>query len=281
MQSLKLSRRQFSSAIALSLGAATPMAALASTPRRTFQMFEALLYANHPDMRQFGLAPVRLVDRGIWTPGASQFDRPDPILIRDKLQAYPDDGAPLVMDFEFYDFSDEASIQRAVRGLSVIGEMVRTYAGNHPIGFYGHLPIRNYWSAVRPRNSERYRMWQTRNSLVAPLEEFVDMLFPSIYTFYDDVDGWSRYARAQIAEARRLSDKPVVPFIWPDYHSNGRRRGSTIPQIPGPFWRHQLETIHDNADGVVIWGGWGIGGRQEWDPSAPWWRETQDFMGRL
>ena len=40
------------------------------------------------------------------------------------------------------------------------------------------------------------------------------MIFPSLYTVYDDQGHWLRFAEANMVEARRYG-KPVIPFIWP------------------------------------------------------------------
>jgi len=67
----------------------------------------------------------------------------------------------------------------------------------------------------------------------------------------------------------------VYVFLWPEYHiGNIWLRGKNIP---GRFWRHELEFCRERADGIVIWGGW----QKQWDADAPWWKETQDFLRQL
>ena len=56
------------------------------------------------------------------------------------------------------------------------------------------------------------------NDQLRPLAGAVDILFPSLYTFYTDQGGWVRYAYAQIAEARRNANgKPVYVFYGQQY----------------------------------------------------------------
>jgi hypothetical protein len=109
---------------------------------------------------------------------------------------------------------------------------------------------------------------------------YVDAIYPSLYTFYPDQDGWLKYALANISEARRYG-KPVYVFLWPQYHESDPAVAWRF--IPADYWRLELETAKQYADGIVIWGGWQYSGKRlnwllEWDDTAPWWIETQDFM---
>lgn len=35
------------------------------------------------------------------------------------------------------------------------------------------------------------------------------------------------------------------------------------------YWRLQLETVRQHADGIVIWGGWNGNGPARWDNAMP------------
>jgi hypothetical protein len=198
------------------------------------------------------------------------------------LARLPADGAPLVLDFEDVD-ANATDPAAAARGIGWLAEIRAAFAAagpRRPIGYYGALPGRDYWRAIRGPGTAEYRAWQRENDRLAPLERGVDLLFPSVYAFYDDPQGWVTYATAQICEARRISSKPVYVFLWFEYHPGTRPAGEFIPAA---FWRLQLETVRRLADGVVIWGGYDqVALRaRPWDPSAPWWRETLRFMSEL
>ena len=121
--------------------------------------------------------------------------------------------------------------------------------------------------------TQLYSVGKQDDSL-ASVASFVDVLFPSVYTFYEDRSGWQNYAIAQIQEARRLSrGKPVYIFLWPQYHPSNKKLANTF--LPGNYWRLELETGRKYADGAVIWC---CGNSQAWDNKAPWWLETQDFL---
>ncbi|MEQ1794874.1 MAG: hypothetical protein ABL970_11835, partial [Nitrospira sp.] len=129
--------------------------------------------------------------------------------------------------------------------------------------------------------SPQFLAWRRDNDRLAQIVDHVDALYPSIYTFYPDRQAWVAYAKAQIAEARRLAKgKPVYGFLWPLYHNQGNESLGSRPIEPD-YWNLQLATMAQYADGVVIWGGWGDHGPESWNDEAPWWQVTKRFMQRL
>ena len=112
-----------------------------------------------------------------------------------------------------------------------------------------------------------------------------DALCPSLYVYYSDIgdgveiDRWRNFAIETIKEARRIApNKPVYPFIWPQFHGGGSVRG--YPYIPEKYWRVVLETIRDHADGAILWGGYDIdNGRQlQWNGNANWVKLTREVF---
>jgi len=162
------------------------------------------------------------------------------------------------------------NVEETITKLETILDIFRESTPSIPHGLYGLLPTRNYWTPVRGKRAE-VEEWQEDNIFLSPLGNHVDVICPSLYTFYDEPENWVTYAKANIDEARRYN-KPVVPFIWPQYHVSNKSLKGTL--VSRPFWRTQLETMHANADGVVIWGGF----REEWDANAPWFEETVSFI---
>lgn len=138
------------------------------------------------------------------------------------------------------------------------------------VGYYDLCPKRDYWRAILSPDSAKFRQWQQENDAMAPLARQVDLIFPSLYTFYPDRAGWIKYATANIAEARRYH-KAVYPFIWPQYHSSASQAGQ---YLDADYWQVQLETVGSLADGLVIWGGYKL----PWDEAAPWWQVTKEFL---
>jgi hypothetical protein len=135
------------------------------------------------------------------------------------------------------------------------------------------VPERNWLAACGDpaKRAARTTAWHNNNIRLKPLASVVDIIFPSLYTFYGDsasISCWPNYAQANIREAR-MYGKPVWAFIWMKYHSSGN-------WIPRTFWRKQLETVYTYADGVVVWSQ--SEGSSAWSWSAPWWLETKDFL---
>jgi hypothetical protein len=97
------------------------------------------------------------------------------------------------------------------------------------------LPIADFWRAVslNPANAQ-FRSWQADNDRLKSLEADVDVLLPSLYTYYDEPEGWRNYAIAQICEARRISKRPVIVFLWPEFHESNHRVRDRF--LPPDFW---------------------------------------------
>jgi len=133
------------------------------------------------------------------------------------------------------------------------------------------MPGITYWPLVsRTGREPQYRDWKETNKELDTLATHVDVVFPSVYTFYDDLDGWKDYARQTIVESRQYG-KSVYAFLMPEFHFSNKILGNH--EIPGDFWRAELELCFELADGVVLWGG-----PQHWDQNAPWWLETKSFL---
>lgn len=139
------------------------------------------------------------------------------------------------------------------------------------LGFWGRPPKHEYFGAIQPSNSVRYRDWQQHNDFYKPLGSEVDVIFPSLYARYDDVDGWVRHAVANLQEARKYG-KPTYPFITP-YFIKSDKPYSKQPLNPA-FWKIQLETVYQHADGLVIW----TGPLKKWGQEDPWWEVTKAFI---
>jgi Hyaluronidase len=260
-------------AVAGSLGA--PADVLAAVGGSCFQVYDALLFTNKPDLRIEGLEPAAVVAPARWLPSGQSVNQiPDESSIRIGLGTSGAASGILVLDEEDWPNQGTTAIVGAsVNKYLTLLSRVRQVGLQGPIGYYGVLPNRDYWRAIGLPSSQPYLAWQSENDLLQPVADAVDVLFPSIYTFYDDQDGWTRYAIANLSEARRLArGKPVYAFIWPQYHESNKTLGLTL--ISGTFWALQLQTVAKYADGVVIWGGY----QMLWNEQAAWWQATRQFL---
>jgi hypothetical protein len=246
--------------------------------RQPFPVFDATLFAHKPDLARFGLRHITVIYAGsLWN--SSQLSNhttlPDRNLIGPLVRTANQSGEILVVDIEQWPLvGDSATITQSLSKYATVIQWFKQPIPSMKVGLYGAPPIRDYWDSVRGEDSPQYARWQKENDRLASIARVADALFPSIYTFYEDRNGWQTYAIAQIREARRYGgEKPVYVFLWPQYHPSNKKLANTF--LPGDYWRLQLETARKYADGIVIWC---CPDRQAWNANAAWWLETQEFL---
>jgi len=247
-------------------------------PKPPFPVFDATIMTQKPDLKDFGLKPITVVYPNFMWEGNKVPDTtslPDSSRINAFARLLNQTTDIVVIDIEHWPVTgDAATVNDSLKKYQTVLKWFKSPAPSLKVGLYGVLPIRNYWDAIQNTDSARYTSWQKDNDRLAPLAQSTDVLFPSIYTFYEDRNGWRKYAIAQIQEARRQADgKPVYVFLWPQFHGSNKTLANTF--LPGDYWRMELETARQYADGIVIWC---CSNRQTWDGSAPWWLETQKFI---
>lgn len=125
-------------------------------------------------------------------------------------------------------------------------------------GYYA-LPFREYWN--------RGEVWKNRNKKLAKILATTDVIYPSVYDFYQDsaplagrkMD--SLYVNDNIQEALKFGkqlNKPVIPFFWHRWHAKPERGG--MQRIPwkefGPHIKAALDAKVGNEHifGLVWWG---------------------------
>ena len=251
--------------------------------KKPFMVFDGTLYAGKPDLSAHGLRPVSIAYAGQfgtrWHKTSDTL--PDKLVVQQVAKEALEKNVPVVIDIEHWPLVGDASQVRAsVSKYMTVLQWFKEAAPGLPVGYYGAPPIRDYWKSLKSPMSKEWASFAKENDQLRPLAESVDIIFPSLYTYYTDRGGWVRYAYAQIAEARRNANgKPVYVFLWPQYHDSNP--SLAWAHIPAEFWRLQLQMAKQYADGIVIWGGWGRNGRVNWDENAAWWKVTKEFMKKL
>jgi hypothetical protein len=240
---------------------------------KTFPVYDAMLYRHKPETSKAGLEPMTGL-QDFWGPGNSK-EEVDAAAVQTACATRTQYRGPIFLDVEHWPVTEDDGprTERSLDKLIQVIDLVRAEIPEARLGYYSLMPQRIYWPIIN-RDAATLRSWHAGNRRSERLAEHVDVIFPSLYTFYDDPIGWERYARMLLLEARRYH-KPVYAFLWPDFHdSNERLRGKPIPRA---FWRRQLEVCRELADGIVVWGGW----QKDWDENALWWVETKDFLKSL
>jgi len=230
------------------------------------------------------MLPIKSIS-DFWLPGETQDDI-DEAKVRVAVSAVKDFNGLIYIDLESWPVfgASDAVMASSVSKLTRIAEITRTTAPKIKFGFYGLMPERIYWPFIL-KDQANIKAWHDSTQRTRPLAEHVDIIFPSLYTFYNDEKGWMLYAEQMLIEARKYG-KPVYVFLWPQFHDSNKELKGT--NIPGPFWRHELELCHRLADGVVLWGGWrnveeqghSRWERMEWDEKADWWVQTKEFLAK-
>jgi hypothetical protein len=251
---------------------------------KPFRVFEIMGYRNPPDLAgSYCVESLKIwYGHEFWPDGVPHkrdFDLglPERDLVERAARRSPEFGGITVLDIEHWPLEDETMAQAAVDNYITVLDWFRKKApSDQQVGYYSMVPIRDYWRTQKGQDHRKYKRWQAENDRLVPMAGAVDILFPSIYTFYEDQEGWLTYAKAQIDESRRLApDKPVYAFLWPEYHpSNDERRGEPIES---GYWRVQLEFLREHADGVIIWT---IDDTKavDFQDIPPWWDETVRFI---
>ncbi|MHB1158611.1 MAG: hypothetical protein ACYC26_17440 [Phycisphaerales bacterium] len=257
--------------------AATPSPAV--QPSR-FIVFDARAGRfDHSSGTNAGMKTLRVLYGGEFFPKVPGGAAPDmtepnePIVHQLGESLYADKIAYACVDLEHWPMRgvDDATIEQSMTKMMNIMGWLRLEAPDCKIGCYGIPPLRDYWRALKGPEHPGYQAWVAENKRLMKFGESSDILFPSIYTFYEDQEGWKKYAIANIQQAKQYG-KPVYPFIWPQYHDSNKKLVGRY--VPVEFWRMQLEVCYEYADGVCIWGYWPNG----FDESLPWWQETLRFM---
>ena len=262
--------------------------------------FESDQPSNKELMTNFGIRYLPEIGRGLaknWniTNGASPFyDAPDKTLVREWASTTTAKTGFIRIEHLPFDFSDkwdddldpttplvnitDKDRDRAIQEMSSIVDWAHEANPELTIGYFGVLPQKEYWALVQPtKMHEKLNKLQQRNNKFKALATHVDIIFPTLYTFYHKPEEWKAYAKGMFQEARQYN-KPIYAFIWPTYHPSNPDLGNEL--IPGDFWRMQLETLSElGYDGVVILGG----DKKPWLPlskadSSHWWNQTIEFM---
>jgi|GEM_PF-909648 len=255
-------------------------AALGATKSACFRVFDATLYAGKPDLSVLGVQRLSVAEPERWwgSLATSNLTARRAATMAGIAALHPQPSS-LAVDLELPEDGNLGSTIDNVAEYQRVAQWIRDGGFGGTLGFYGLLPLNDYWSAQPSAGPERAKYLQNANEHYQVLNASVDALYPSLYTFYPDQAGWRRYAISTVLSARHLSPaRPLYPFIWPQYHNSNATLG--LQYLDASFWQVQLDTLYVLSDGLVVWGGWDFGANRQatWDPQAPWWLALQNFL---
>jgi hypothetical protein len=248
---------------------------------KPFLVFDGTLYSSKPDLSAYGIRPITMAYTGNFGPDwyKDADTLPDISAVQTVAREAQQKGYEVVLDIEHWPLTGALdSVQDNLTKYETLLQLFRAAAPGLSVGYYGAPPVRDYWRAIKDPSSQEYQFWMAENDQLRPLAAAVNVLFPSLYTFYPDRAGWKEYAIAQIKEARRYGGgKAVYVFLCPQYHDSNLVLGGSY--LAADYWLLELQTAKEYADGIVIWGGWGSDNRPaKWNENAAWWTITKAFM---
>ena len=260
-----------------------PVKHLGANTQSTFQVFDATLYVDKPDLTPHGIKPINLIyGQFLYEDGKIAKTLPSQKKIKQFAEEASKKNQWVILELEQWPLKgDDEVVANSVQNIIQVIQWFRDSQPELQIGLYGVLPVFDYWRALKGPDSKAYKEWQRDNDRMRPILKYVDMLFPDLYTHYADRKGWVQCAAENIREARRYG-KPVYAFVWPQYHSGSNRiLGHTY--LSADYWRLQFETLRALSDGVVIWGGWDSDNMRfaQWNENACWWIATKEFLRKL
>lgn len=195
------------------------------------------------------------------------------------------DYAPVLIDIEhWYAYTSqgitEAESYATYDKIRTVVEAARNWFGNRKLSYYGLAPLSN-WYAVKnyladPENESYasvYRHWQKDHERLKSGGNIelknnfgpfagIDFLSPDPYmpndTTYDgstnwythaDALLWHRFFQTCMREARRVWQKPILPYIQP-YKPN------TNTYLGNAFFTHMMDTAYaerDTINGFIVY----------------------------
>lgn len=152
---------------------------------------------------------------------------------------------------------------------------------NCEMGYYSIVPSLGNYAPFYPKEHLYQKTWIEKNDKARPLAAIIDLSMPSLYLWWNnEMEKWKLYAKETISEARRCCPgKKVYPFIWPQYHNGSLPSNIGLQYMDEYTFYYMLVTLHEEADGVVIWKGF-ANLNEQWSEDMPWVKALRKFQER-
>ncbi|QSI32794.1 hypothetical protein GNX71_25760 [Variovorax sp. RKNM96] len=257
----------------MAVGASSPLHAQSS--KKSFIVTQTMSYKGGVDVSEFGVLRSPIIYEASLLPSKVSDQMVEGGELKDLIDGVKIGPVPLVIDIERWPLYTNTENERSKNREKLIKvlDSIRAVRPGIKLGYYSLVPARVYFPLIDQTKGVQKQMWKKSNDQA--LDDFVshvDAIFPSLYTLYDDQDGWEKYAEQTLQDARRFG-KPVYCYLWPQYHSSNQQlRGE---YLSAKYWGLELETCYKYADGVVIWN---HEPEKKWDPNVEWWQQTLKFL---
>ena len=170
----------------------TGLAQAPASPK-PFLVFDGTLYSNKPDLSINGIRPITLAYAGDFGPDwyKQAVRLPDLQAVQAVAREAQQKGHVVVLDIEHWPLTGAPdAVRDSVTKYMTVLEWFRAAAPGLSVGYYGAPPLRDYWRAINDISSQERQAWMAENDQLRSFAGAVDVLFPSLYTFYPDQAGW-------------------------------------------------------------------------------------------
>jgi hypothetical protein len=248
-------------------------------------IFDGLLHTGKPDLEAlYRVGSIKMVTRTNVVGAETAW--PDPLGMPttawlDALAATVQAPRNIVLiDHETWPYATQADRQATAAKYVTLYQEIKARKPGWRIGWYGDPIRRDFWNSIKDRGTNEYKTWQGMNTdLGAVMAPYTDVFMPSLYFFYtrdtasSTCDYVGQYIHENIREAKRIRrmygklESPIYPYIWYRKHDDSR-------DLDADVWETIVRTVLEEADGLVLWGGWKVTaptGPLPWDENAPWW----------
>jgi hypothetical protein len=122
-----------------------------------FVVFDGTLYLDKPDLAKQGLQPINILYAGsFW--GRSQVSQSLPTQTRINRMARESyvTGLPTVIDIEYWEVQEPQANGHSTENISKYLTVLQWFHRRQPklqLGYYGNVPIRDYWRAIEGSSS--------------------------------------------------------------------------------------------------------------------------------
>ncbi|WP_191059574.1 hypothetical protein [Geminicoccus harenae] len=249
--------------------------AAAAPLKKNFVFWECMRWQKGPaSLASCGLRRMPIYyEASLITNGETDFKKVDKVIADIKAKKLP----MVTLDVELW---NPASIPQREKYIRLIEYVRARVPSSTKLSLYGIMPRPRYHDYVA--GGARLKQRQHENKIAAPLAAKCDWIMPMFHTYQPNRVHWAKFAKVIIAEARQYK-KPVMPWLWPQYHERTSPAALRHTFLPGDFFREQLETAYTLADSLCIWGTRidlpsGTKIRATWNPKSPWWTQTKTFL---
>lgn len=230
----------------------------------TFKVYDAILYKNKPNLTDRGFNNINVIyEDGILSTNYKEENKRSrywrfidfPKLKKEAIKSNKQ-NIPVVLDIEHWKIEDPLDKEYATKQYYEI------------ISNYRKIDTRNLISVFH------------YSSISQPLYNISNVIYPAYYTHSDNYQEWENMVRYSIRRMKKMGNKPIIAFIWPQYNEVPDRHDLGFKFVDREFWRKQLELIYKLCDGVVIWTHYKdhLGNKIEFSENMPWYIETLNFM---